>query len=104
MDKILEKLLEEIEKGIVFRKEHYRNDAYFILPDNISVDQIKFLQREVVDKNDVGCRLYTRYKLQVYWDDMPIRNFAEYMLDLPVIHNIDEQILVFDIFQKYSSG
>lgn len=104
MDKNLEQLLGEIEKGVIYRKEHYKNDAYFTLPDNISVDQIKFLQKEVTDKNGVGCRLYHRYKLQVYWDGTPIRNIAERVLDLPAIHDIDEQILVFEIFPKYSSG
>ena len=91
-------LLSTIYNGIEARKNRDRYDAYFDLPEDFTIDQIKLLQKTIESNtNKLKCRLYTRYRLQVYWDLMPKRNLIEYLHHVGAIHDIDEQLELFDL-------
>jgi hypothetical protein len=93
-------LLSTIFKGIEARKNNCKNDAYFNLPEDLTIDQIKQLQKTIESTNQTKCRLYSRYRLQVYWDYMPKRSATEFLYNLGATHDIDEQIKMFEITSK----
>ena len=81
-DNSLQDLITTILNGIEQRKQQHKTDAYFDLPKEITIDQIKLLQKMIENnqsKVDLKCRLYSRYRLQVYWDGCPRRNTIEYL-------------------------
>lgn len=96
----MELLLSTIFKGIEARKSNCKNDAYFDLPEDLTIDQIKQLQKTIESTNQTKCRLYSRYRLQVYWDYMPKRSIDEFLYNLDATHDIDEQIEIFEITSK----
>lgn len=93
-------LLLTIYEGIEDRKRNYKSDAYFDLPKDLTIDQIKHLQKTIESTDQTGCRLYARYRLQVWWSERPRRNTFEFLDNSLPIHDIDDQIKVFDTLQQ----
>lgn len=81
-------LIDNIKKGVEERIT-YKYDAYFDLPENINLDQIKELINNVskLNINDIQiyARLYTPNRLQVFRDTNPRRSTMEYLCNLPII-------------------
>jgi hypothetical protein len=81
-------LLIEITKSVSCRMK-YKYDAYFDLPTETTLDQIKELIRKIsemiVDEVPLHARLYSPHKLQVFWNFLPRRNIIEYLNDLSPI-------------------
>lgn len=88
-------LLEEIKRGIGTRKREFKSDAYFDLPDDITIEQIKELQQKI-DNDKIRCRLYTPKQLQVHWDFGARRNPIEVSLNIRAIHDINLQMKLFE--------
>lgn len=87
-------LISEILQGVEQRKQNYKYDAYFDLPEDITIEEIKQVQH-IIQNHQLGCRLYDRHRLQVYWDSRPRRNTIEFLSGISALHDIDEQIELF---------
>lgn len=101
----METITEEISKAIECRKKNHKKAAYVDLPDDITVDEIKWIQSRV-NSDNIGCRLYTTTKLQIYWDNGITKNVHEKLLDIPAINNIDSQMIIFkgEKFERTNEG
>ena len=84
----MDHLLIDIKKGITDRIT-YKYDAYFDLPNDMKLDQIKELIKGVseinINNTEIHARLYTPNRLQVFWDISPRRSTMEYLYNLPII-------------------
>jgi hypothetical protein len=82
-------LVAEILQGVQKRKD-IRYDSYFEFKLSLTADDIKEVQKIVESYwRDVKCRLFERYRLQVYWDVSPRRSAFEFLNRIPPIHDID---------------
>ena len=103
MTEKIDTLISEIFQGVEQRKQNCKYDAYFDLPRDITIDQIKRVQ-SIIQNHDLGCRLYSLHRLQVYWDYGPRRNIIEFLSGISPLHDIDQQIKLFDLGDSGPSG
>lgn len=85
--------------GVDERKEIGKNDCYVEFWEDITVDQIKLIQQRI-KWNSLGCRLYRKWQLQIYWDGCPRRNQVEFLYNLPAIDDVDQQVMLMNHFEK----
>jgi hypothetical protein len=101
-------------KGISHRVNNYKSDAYFDLPGNVTMADLydirNFVENLTLRSLNVHtdwnvqdeymfqptCRLYSKYRLQVWWMYYPSRNPHEFMLGINPILDFNESILFFD--------
>lgn len=80
----MEDFLREIRWCISVRQCQDKKDAYFNIPDNITVDQIKERSIELGFCGAEGYRIYHSKKLHVYWG-YGQRTFDKVIQGYPVV-------------------
>ncbi|CAH6419968.1 Hypothetical protein HVR_LOCUS1024 [uncultured virus] len=86
----LDNFLKEICEGVSFRKEARKHDAYFVIPEDISHEEVKVIIGRLNDEHQITSRLYGPRRLQAFWCARPLTNTHEYFARIDPIMDPDE--------------
>jgi len=64
-----DKFIDAVKKGIKYRTDNYKNDAYFEIPEKITYEQLLILIRKInrFDNESICARLHETNKIHVNW-------------------------------------
>lgn len=73
----LELIVHDMKKVVLHRNKQYKSDVDFELPENITFDQLKYIQSKIESDEELkklskmGCRLcrLSYSELQLYWNN-----------------------------------
>ena len=95
----VDEFIEIVKKGIHPRIGR-STDAYFDLPENITLEQIIEIMSKISELNIRGeqiySRLYTPIRLQVYWRLSPRRSPKEHLARVGPIFDPEEMLKFYD--------
>ena len=84
--------IDETKKNIAeCQKDKFCWDAYYSLPINITIAQIKEIVQKI-EIDNIKCRLYSENNLQVFWCGSPVRTFQERFFGVPAMYGYDIEI------------
>ena len=85
----MEDFLRETRFRVAMRQMEGKKDAYFVIPDNITVDQIHEQEFELRCSGAEGYRIFHSRKLHLYWGyghrnfDKSVQGYPRMLTKLP---------------------
>lgn len=97
---IIDEFIKMVYTGVIERKKAHKNDAYFDVTDDITHDDIKNVIKRLKDEYGISSRLYSPYRLQVFWDNCPRTNIFEYICETGPLMDPDDTVQLYSMVFK----